>query len=214
MRYSSLPEFSHTEQNLILSSRKRKKRIIFHWEKTVLISFYVFFFLSLLPSISRFKLRPESYKHKKVDCDLYYALINHNSFSVFVFACDAINYGREFCCFLSEGDAESDFNWFASVFYFISPVIYHIIFVWKDMKVDCRVNDQRKTKHSPHLNFLCNWNVAQDLVCSKAQFKHLQKVLAFLLTIFQTNRLFYLKNVDRKKQKFCTFIQPILDHIF
>lgn len=46
--------------------------------------------------------------------------------------------GGEFCCFLSEGDAESDFNWFASVFYFISLVIYRIIFDWKDMKVDYR----------------------------------------------------------------------------
>lgn len=69
-----------------------------------------------------------------------YALINHNSYSVFVFPHNAINNGGEFCCFLSEGDAESDFNWFASVFYFIlfPHVIYRIIFERKDMKVDCR----------------------------------------------------------------------------
>jgi hypothetical protein len=90
-------------------------------KKPVLISFYAFFFLPLFPSISRFKLHPKTYKHKKVDCDLYIALINHNSYSDFVFAYDAINNGREFCCFLSEGDAESDFNWFASFILFYFP---------------------------------------------------------------------------------------------
>lgn len=51
----------------------------------------------------------------------------------------------EFCCFLSEDEAESDFNWFASVFYFISLVIYRIIFDWKDMKVDSTEEWMTKT---------------------------------------------------------------------
>lgn len=78
-----------------------------------------FFFYSSIFIHFRSQHRPESYKYKKVDCDLCFALINHNSCSVFVLTHDAINNGGEFCCFLSEGDAKSDFNWFASVFYFI-----------------------------------------------------------------------------------------------
>ena len=138
-------------------ARKKGTTDNFSLEITFLISFYVFFFFYSSISIHfRSRHRPESYKYKKVDFDLCFALINHNSYSVFVLTHDAINNGGAFCCFLSEGDAKSDFNWFASVFYFIILVIYRIIFDREDMKVDCmKVNDQKEKLRINRIRTLC-----------------------------------------------------------
>lgn len=58
-------------------------------------------------------------------------------------AYDAINYEGEFCCFLSEGDVESDFNWFASVILFYSPFgLFIVLFSnWRTWKWS-RPNDR------------------------------------------------------------------------
>jgi hypothetical protein len=71
-------------------------------------------------------------------------------------AYDAINYEREFCCFLSEGDVESDFNWFASVILFhfalfLLSVIYRIIFERRSMKVAGANESERERNNGwPH----------------------------------------------------------------
>lgn len=110
---------------LSTNTKKGKTTNNFPSEKRTIFNLFLCLFFPRPPFSSIFRLRlcvPQwRVLSAKVDCDLCYALINHHSDFAFCFAAhDAINYEENLCCFLSEGDVESDFNWFASVALFRS----------------------------------------------------------------------------------------------
>lgn len=71
---------------------------------------------------------------------------------------------ENFCCFLSEGDVESDFNWFASVILFhfalfLLSVIYRVIFERRSMKVASAMEKESASG-------LGQWIAERHLTCS------------------------------------------------